>query len=96
MGGLEILAGLIQEVSQYTNELHDALNRQPIISAATYLVLDDVLMRLDSIYGTLNKQLMRLDGDNVDRIEPTYLQVQHNTVVAHGKFVAFLLDNVAL
>lgn len=96
LGGLEILAGLIHEVSQYTNELNDALEKRPVVSPMTHTTLDNILGRLDSIYGKLNKQLMRLDGQNIDRVEPTYLQAHHNLVGAHSKFVGLLLDIVTM
>ncbi|CEJ80252.1 hypothetical protein VHEMI00448 [[Torrubiella] hemipterigena] len=96
LGGLEILAGLIHEVSQYTNELNDALEKRPVVSPMTHTTLDTILGRLDSIYGKLNKQIMRLDAQNIDRVEPTYLQAHHNLVGAHSKFVGLLLDIVTM
>lgn len=90
---LSSLASALQELSQWTTKLENCL----VASTVAILVQDGFKELLTSCDGTmtvLHKQLMRLQSDNVERINIDFLVAYYQTIKANISLLESMVDVV--
>ncbi|KAK0761295.1 hypothetical protein N5P37_006243 [Trichoderma harzianum] len=90
---LSSLASALQELSQWTTKLENCL----VASTVAILVQDgfkDLLTSCDGTMTVLHKQLMRLQSDNVERINIDFLVAYYQTIKANISLLESMVDVV--
>lgn len=90
---LSSLASALQELSQWTSKLENCL----VASTVAMLVQDgfkDLLTTCDGTMTVLHKQLMRLQSDNVERINIDFLVAYYQTIKANISLLESMVDVV--
>ena len=81
LDALHALADSLTQISSVTSQLEKALGSAASISPNLQEILNNVLATGDTAIARLHKQLMRLDPENVYRIEEDYMS-RHNRLLA--------------
>ncbi|KAH6895887.1 ankyrin repeat-containing domain protein [Thelonectria olida] len=93
---LSTFSSLLHKLHQHVVQLETALNGASVISLRLQTDLSQCLGSCDGIMAVLNKQVMRLQPENVAQLDETFLAVQGHTLEAYCQLFDFFVKLLSM